>query len=300
MSSLPDGVTSRPLRREDAGLVAELLEEDERWLGLSSRIGEPDVLAWWIRTNLDEDSWLLEEDGRAVAGGWMEVHDDVAFGGSGVRPGTKGRGLGAWLLAAQEQRARDLGAKTLHQHTMAADTGAGALMKSRGYREARRHYEMAIDLDAEPPAPELSDGLSVDTFREEEAREFHDAIGEAFADEWGFTPLPFDEWWNMRKDDDKSLWFVVRDGERIAAYARCEAGRHGGGFVGMIGVRRDWRKRGLGRALLLHAFRVFWERGITRVTLGVDSENPTGATRLYESVGMKVESESVTFEKELA
>ncbi len=120
--------------------------------------------------------------------------------------------------------------------------GRGRAHGVAGYREARRHYEMAIELDAEPPAPELSDGLSVDTFREEEAREFHDAIAEAFADEWGFVPMPFEEWWEMRNDDDKSLWFVVRDGERIAAYARCEAGRHGGGFVGMIGVRRDWRK----------------------------------------------------------
>ena len=72
MSSLPDGVTSRPMRREDAALVAELFEEDERSLGLTATIGESDVLAWWIRTNLDEDSWLLEEDGQAVAGGWME------------------------------------------------------------------------------------------------------------------------------------------------------------------------------------------------------------------------------------
>jgi mycothiol synthase len=257
------------------------------------------VLAWWIRTNLDNDSWLLEENGRAIAVGWMEVHDGVAFGGSGVRPGSKGQGLGTWLLAAQEQRARDLGATRLHQHTMAANPGAGSLMKSRGYREARRHYEMAIELNAEPPAPELPDGLMLDMFREEEAREYHDAIAEAFADEWGFVSMPFEQWWEMRKDDDKSLWFVVRDGERIAAYARCEAGRHGGGFVGMLGVRRYWRKRGLGRALLLHSFRVFWGRCITRVTLGVDSENPTGATRLYESVGMRVESESVTFEKEL-
>ncbi|HEU0302940.1 MAG TPA: GNAT family N-acetyltransferase [Gaiellaceae bacterium] len=297
--SLPEGVSYRPLTRDDAGLVAELVAEDERSMGLAARIGESDVQAWWIRTNLEEDSWLLEEGGRTIAVGWMEVHDGVAFGGSGVRPGAKGRGLGTWLLAAQEERAWELGAARLHQHTMAADPSVGALMASRGYREARRHYEMAIELDAEPSPPELPNGLAVDTFREEEAREFHDAMAEAFADEWGFVSMPFEQWWEMRGGDDHSLWFVVREGERIAAYARCEAGRHGGGFVGMLGVRGDWRKRGLGRALLLHAFRVFWERGITRVTLGVDSENPTGATRLYESVGMHVESESVTFEKEL-
>jgi mycothiol synthase len=221
-SSLPEGVTSRPLRREDAALVAELLAEDERWMGLPARIGESDVLAWWIRTNLDEDSWLLEEDGRAVAVGWMEAHDGVAFGGSGVRPGAKGRGLGTWLLAAQEEHARELGAARLHQHTIAADPSAASLMSSHGYREARRHYEMAIELDEEPPAPDLGDDLAVDTFREEEAREYHDAIGEAFANEWGFVSMPFEQWWEMRREDDHSLWFVIRDRERIAAYARCE------------------------------------------------------------------------------
>ena len=66
----------------------------------------------------------------------------------------------------------------------------------------------------------------------------------------------------MRKDDDKSLWFVVRDGGRIVAYARCESGRHGGGFVGMIGTRKAWRRRGLGLALLQHSFREFYARGI--------------------------------------
>jgi ribosomal protein S18 acetylase RimI-like enzyme len=104
----------------------------------------------------------------------------------------------------------------------------------------------------------------------------------------------------MRKDDDKSLWFVIRDVERIAAYARCESGRHGGGYVGMIGTRRAWRRRGLGLALLQHAFGELYGRGIRRVTLGVDSENASGATRLYERAGMHVESEHVSFEKELA
>jgi mycothiol synthase len=297
--SLPDGVTRRPLRREDAALVAELLAEEEEFLGRESRIAEADVLAFWLRTDLATNSWLLEDADGHVALGWMEAHDDTAFAGSTVRPRAKGRGIGAALAAHAEERARELGASRLLQHSFGEDVAAHGLLESRGYRPARRHYEMAIELDAEPPAPELPDGLVFDTFREEEAGEFHDAIGEAFADEWGFVAMPFDEWWGMRKDDDKSLWFVVRDGERIAAYARCESGRFGGGFVGMIGTRTAWRQKGLGQGLLLHAFREFWARGIRRVSLGVDSENPTGATRLYERVGMHVESEEVTYEKEL-
>ena len=92
---------------------------------------------------------------------------------------------------------------------------------------------------------------------------------------------------------------MIRDGGEIAALARCEP-MLGGGSVGMLAVRKPWRRRGLGRALLLHAFREFRRRGFERASLGVDSENPTGATRLYESVGMRVESEHVTFERALA
>jgi mycothiol synthase len=78
---------------------------------------------------------------------------------------------------------------------------------------------------------------------------------------------------------------------------RNEPNRREGGMVAAIGVRRPWRGRGLGRALLLHTFGEFRRRGVNRITLGVDSENPTGATKLYESVGMRVELEDAVFEK---
>jgi ribosomal protein S18 acetylase RimI-like enzyme len=64
-------------------------------------------------------------------------------------------------------------------------------------------------------------------------------------------------------------------------------------------VRRPWRQRGLGLALLLQSFRAFHERGENRVGLGVDSANETGATRLYERAGMRVVAEDVVWRKEL-
>lgn len=303
MNSPPDGLIVRPLRREDAPTVAELLAEDERFFGREPRLTSQDVRAWWLRTDLEHDSWLLEESGRPIAVGWLDRQPGFAFGGSCVRPGAKGRGIGAWLIDRSVAHARSLGFGLLRVVTLGEDAGAHALFAASGFREARRHYEMAIELDEDPPAPQLPDGLAIDTFRLDEAEAFHAASTEAFAEEWGFSPLPFEQWWEMRSKDpdfDPSLWFVVRDGEQIAAIARCEAGRHGGGFVGMLGVRNPWRRRGLGLALLQHAFREFHARGFRRVSLGVDSENPTGATRLYERAGMHVESEGVTFEKTLA
>ncbi len=90
---------------------------------------------------------------------------------------------------------------------------------------------------------------------------------------------------------------MIRDGDEIAATVRNEANRNGGGYVGAIGVRRPWRGRGLARALLARTFNEFYERGQSRVTLGVDAQNPTGATQLYESIGMHAESEAIVFEK---
>jgi ribosomal protein S18 acetylase RimI-like enzyme len=58
--------------------------------------------------------------------------------------------------------------------------------------------------------------------------------------------------------------------------------------VNVLGVRRPWRRRGLGRALLLQAFAEFRSRGRRGVGLGVDGLNTTGAVRLYEQVGMHV------------
>lgn len=71
------------------------------------------------------------------------------------------------------------------------------------------------------------------------------------------------------------------------------------GWVGTLGVRRAWRKRGLGEALLLHSFNEFSRRGMKIIGLGVDAANPTGATRLYQKAGMKIAAEFVIYEKEL-
>ncbi len=302
MSSLPDGVAVRALRPDDAGTVATLVAESERHFGLRGEIGPEDVSGWWLRTDLEHDSWLLDEAGAPVATGWLSPVDDWAFAVGSVRPDAGGRGIGSWLADRSEARARELGLRLLRQGAMSVDAGARALFEGRGYREVRRHYEMAIELAGEPEAPHVPEPLVIDAFRTEDARAFHAASSESFEDEWGHSPMEFERWWEMRSKDsnfDPSLWFVVRDGDEIAAVGRCEAG-YGGGYVGLLGVRKPWRRRGLGRALLLHAFREFRRRGFERASLGVDSENPTGATRLYESVGMHVESEFVTFEKELA
>jgi mycothiol synthase len=69
--------------------------------------------------------------------------------------------------------------------------------------------------------------------------------------------------------------------------------------VNELGVRRAWRKRGLGSALLKHAFVAFHADGKKRAGLGVDASSLTGALKLYEGAGMRIQRQFNMYEKEM-
>ena len=91
------------------------------------------------------------------------------------------------------------------------------LLTGRGYREVRRFWDMTIELaDAPPPDPRLPEGFSIEPFSAENARAFHAALEEAFADHWEFQPTSFEKWWERqvaKPDHDPSLWFLIRADE---------------------------------------------------------------------------------------
>ena len=289
----------RPATRADFAAIADVFgAADEAATGRPPSI-DVDAVDGWLQTiSLETNTWLFEEDGSLVAAAFAQLFGEVGNSAGVVRPSAKGRGLGTRLADLVEVRLTEEGARRIHTWTVAGDSAADELFRARGFVEARRFWDMAIEFEAEPPEP----AVSVETFREEDAPAFHAALEDAFEEHWEHKPEPFDDWWSRqrrRANYDPSLWLVIREGDEVAAGARNEI-RPLGGYVGALGVRRHWRGRGYGRALLLQTFREFRRRGITRATLGVDASNATGATRLYESVGMHVELESVIFEKRLA
>jgi mycothiol synthase len=292
-------MNSRPATEDDYDAMVELVRAEEELLyGRPSQIAVGDLREWMSRIDFAQDSWLYEADGALCAIGWFDhvAEDEFAFAVGIVHPDWKGRGLGAQLVDRSEARAAHYGSRRLQQFSLAADDAAALLLAARGYREVRRFYEMAIELDAAPDVPDMN----IETLELEDVRAFHDALDEAFQDHWEHHSTRFEEWWARHSANpnlDPSLWFVIRERGEIAAVVRNEANRNGGGYVAAIGVRRPWRGKGYAKGLLLHTFREFYGRGIKRVTLGVDAESPTGATHLYERVGMHVEQENVVFEK---
>jgi mycothiol synthase len=283
---------------DDAAAVAGLFRAvEEQATGRASGFDAEAVRGWWQTIAFETNTWVFEEDGILVAAAGCQAHDDRGNSGGVVHPAAQGRGLGTRLLELVESRLVEDGAKRVQSWAVAADERAALLFTGRGYREVRRFWEMAIDLDGELPEP----AAAIEPFREADAVDFHAALEEAFDDHWEPHPEPFEEWWKRQRNRlnfDPSLWFVIRDGDEIAAVTRNEM-RTTSGYIGALGVRRPWRGRGYARALLQYSFREFQRRGSNRVTLGVDAANPTGATQLYESVGMQVEAEEIVWEKSL-
>ena len=131
----------------------------------------------------------------------------------------------------------------------------------------------------------------------------HAAQEEAFADHWGFEPSSFESWraYNLAESEDTSLWRIAWDGDDVAGrlHQPTLPGEDATvGWVGVLAVRRPWRRRGLGEALLREAFLAFAGRGKRTAGLGVDAENTTNAVALYERVGMHAARRSDTWERQ--
>jgi ribosomal protein S18 acetylase RimI-like enzyme len=182
-----------------------------------------------------------------------------------------------------------------------SDKAAHKLHENEGYKPIRYSWRMEITLDASPSTPVWPAGIELRPFiLSEHNQTVFEAHEEAFRDHWGYTPGTFERWQHhltSREEFDPSLWFIAWDGGQVAGYSLCRY-RMGIGWVGTLGVRRAWRKRGLGLALLNHSFGEFHRRGQPVIGLGVDAANPTGATRLYQKAGMHVANEYVIYEKE--
>jgi mycothiol synthase len=208
-------------------------------------------------------------------------------------------------LAWGELTARSRG-RSVVRAVVEAGSPLAARVERRSYQPIRFSFRMRTDLEETPSPPSWPDGIAVSGLQPGEERLAWEVSQEAFADHWEFTPTSWEEWAHyMLAEDafDPELWLLARDGDDVAGVCLCRPeaiGRPDVGWIRILGVRPPWRRRGLGRALLLEAFRRFRARGAKAVELGVDGENTTGAVRLYESAGMCVQFRWDIYERRLA
>ena len=174
----------------------------------------------------------------------------------------------------------------------------------------RYTWRMVRGLEAPVPEPRFPPGVHVRTLRyPDDLEAVFRAQEEAFSEHWGFVQSPFEEAFPRWKryvfealELKPELWFLALDGETIAGFINAQERSDLDaemGYIPTLAVRKPYRRQGLGQALLQQAFRALQARGVGRVSLHVDAKNKTGATRLYERVGMHVDEEILLYEIEL-
>jgi mycothiol synthase len=316
MELLP-GFRMRPARDEDADEVAAFANEE-----CVALIGVPVIDADWLRgrwtaPGVDRGrDFAVVESPKGELCGFLSVEAEPPFAQvfalGIVAPAFHGLGLGAAIVSENERRARrfealaDPKARVLiHSGALADEPRVSALLSARGYREVRRFELRRVDFAGEPPPPRDVEGISVRGLRPEEARQLYEAHVDAFADHWGEGEETYEDFRHRHLDApeyDAGLWFAGWHGDELAGYvgahekSREDSSR---GYIALLGVRRPYRRRGLGEALLQRAFGALYARGRRGADLHVDADSLTGATRLYARVGMTAHPRFATWEKEL-
>lgn len=304
LNPLPDGFSVRALRLEDADAIAAVINaEDINEAGHSDAVAA-DVTNDWQRNGIDPalDGWVVCTPTGEVIGyeSIFIVHDNGRFDIDGyVHPAHKNKGIGTHLLRLVEARVRqrideiEPSAQVwMEANTYGTNMLSQQLFEAEGYTLARRFWRMEIDLDAPPEAPTWPDGITIRTaVVGQDEFDIYKTVHDAFADHWGSAPFTYEDWQKGLFETaffDPSLWFMAMDGSTVAGVTLCRVLPDQSGWINSVGVRREYRKRGIASTLLRHAFAEFYKRGQRNIGLGVDAESLTDATRVYERVGMHV------------
>ena len=231
-----------------------------------------------------------------------EVREERLFVFGLVAPEHRRKGVGTalmqWAIERGEQQLRSTGRDLpLYLRVDAFDhvESAHRLFASLGMDVVRYHDELIRPLEDLPPLPAAPAGLRIVAWPDGRSEEIRLVKNEAFADHWGSTPTSAHHWDQMLHGPGArlDLSFVAEDGDgQIVAHCLCKrfpaddeiTGRRDA-WIDNLGTLREHRGRGVASALIAHALHAFAADGLTHAMIGVDSENPTGAARLYRSLG---------------
>ncbi|WP_166868819.1 GNAT family N-acetyltransferase [Salinibacterium sp. ZJ70] len=318
----PGPVRWRRATPEDAEQLAELAgaiaaADHPEWAETAEELAEELAHSWM---DLDADSVIGDVEGELVAYGLQVAPPDpetvvrsIAMGG--VRPSARGTGIGRELLDWHRLRARqqlassELALPGWHMLYVEEANASGIALATRaGLPLVRWFTNMTRDLADEIPDVPLPEGLRLATPTQDDVGRIRDARNEAFRDHWGSQPSSEEGWASFTGSSvlRLDLSAIALDGDRVAGLVLSQVNPadfalqgYEGGYLPLVGVVRDWRRRGVAPALLAEVMRRHRAEGYVQVGLDVDSESPTGALGLYTGMGFRAVSRSLAFVEEL-
>jgi ribosomal protein S18 acetylase RimI-like enzyme len=244
----------------------------------------------WATPGFDtqRDHWLDEADGETV-------------GYAALKPGggVTARGGVTELLPLVETRARERGDDELEAIATTRAEDVIAAYSAAGWERPRDVYRMWLQLAEPSPEPRFPPDVSVRTYRDADARPLHAFLTLAYAQNNERVDA-FEPWLHFMTAEpsfDPAYWHLAESGGELVACALTWALHEGRGWIKDLAVHPEHRRRGLGEALLHRAHEAYRAAGAGRVGLKVDSDNPTGAPRLYERLGYVTDRTYAIFTK---
>lgn len=307
----------RPLSPDDAARIVRLdratLEVDQRDDPLSVEEVEEEFHPSWAHPE-DRSVAAVRPDGELAAMAWIHLRPAssrarVTFL---LHPGHRDGDLPQRLLAEVYDRIRSMDTAGVIPEDATIEIGAQpqqtqrvALLESEGFTAVRRFHELRRDLSHPSASPRPPDGVTIARWADRWSEPTRMAHVEAFADHWGSTP-PDEEAWqhhvvgsaSFRPDlslvglhDDEVVGYLLADvweqDSQLKGYREA--------WIGTLGTRRAWRGRGVASALMLSCMHRMRSVGMEYAAIGVDSESPTGADRLYAQLGFELQRVSVNY-----
>jgi GNAT superfamily N-acetyltransferase len=293
----------RPVRASDIETVFELVATQRTIDFGSAMISMDELQKRWDSFDLENNTVIAFSEG--LLAGYAELRDgDSPFIYLADRNNID---LGFQLLTLLEQRATTRAKETIQLVTQISEKNQPLLQlfASKGYHSNLSFLIMELSLSERPAPTRWAEGIRVRTFEQGSDEQItYQTDEEAGKDKGYHSPLSYEGWVKRmgldREDFDASIWFLACAGNGVAGVALNVHDQESGiVWVDHLSVQREWRNKGIGKALLLFSFGEFYKRGLETVKLSVDSKSLTNAPRLYESVGMKVVQQYHIYKKEL-
>ncbi|MEE4193953.1 MAG: GNAT family N-acetyltransferase [Anaerolineae bacterium] len=207
------------------------------------------------------------------------------------------------LFELSENKCRELAANmetdlelVFSSWTMKKAEARHKVFKAHGYQDVRYFFNMTRDCSEKLDEYPLPAGVVIRGAEENEYRKVFDAFNEAFHDHWGYAEMNDEDFasWQQGRHFQPELWKIAWDGDQVCGTvlnyvdeAENEEYNRKRGYTETISVRRPWRGKGIAKAAIAESIRMFTAMGMEECALGVDAENPSGALRLYQSLGFK-------------
>jgi len=270
----------------------------------------------------NKDMLIADVNGQAIAYSrvewWQEENpnDRIYAHFVNIVPTWREKGIEQAMIGWCENRLEDIAAdhpqdskRFLQTYSNSLKPGFSKILESLDYVTVRYFIEMSRSLEAIAVA-ELPEGIDVRETKEQEERKVWEANVEAFRDHWGYSPPTETDYENYRTSKywQPDLWQVAWDGDEVVSsvmnYIDQDYNKKFGrkrGWTEDISTRREWRRRGIARALIVRSMHMHMHKakGMTEVGLGVDTNNPSGALKLYQSLGYEKEKTMMTYRKEM-